>query len=305
MKKIILINSFSILLLGTLLAKGPGSNSFSFLELGAGGRPGGMAGAYVGLANDINAILYNPAGLSFLQRKEATFMYLSSFQDISYSFIGYGQPIKNLGIMGFGITRLDSGKIKKTNEDSQGNYVETTGNFSEQDYSINLGFGKAILNKKLMLGLAIKGINQEIDKFQVFGWAVDFGVLVKIFNEKIQLGTSILNLGTDIKNNPLPSSTKIGISVFPINNFTFSQETKIPIDASEITYSVGIEYVLFDIVGLRAGYQSGQVVGEGITAGIGLKINNMGMDYSYMPYGELGLSHRLSLTFNFGRVENN
>jgi len=46
-----------------------------FVDLGAGARPPGMGHAFTGVANDVNAIYYNPAGLVNITGMEFCFMY--------------------------------------------------------------------------------------------------------------------------------------------------------------------------------------------------------------------------------------
>ena len=44
-----------------------GTTAFAFTKIGVGARPVAMGGAFVGLADDITALYYNPAGLAGLQ----------------------------------------------------------------------------------------------------------------------------------------------------------------------------------------------------------------------------------------------
>lgn len=46
-----------------------------FIDLGVGARPLGMGHAFVGVANDVNALYYNPAGLINVMNMEFCFMY--------------------------------------------------------------------------------------------------------------------------------------------------------------------------------------------------------------------------------------
>jgi len=50
---------------------------------------------------------------------------------------------------------------------------------------------------------------------------------------------------------------------------------------------------------LRVGYKTNQDVGSGITAGIGFKMGKVSIDYGYVPYGDLGNTHRISLGIKF------
>jgi len=71
-----------------------------FDDTGVGARPMGMGGAFVGLADNVYALYYNPAGLGWQKRSELATEYerlywgLSDDSNISGGFIGYVHPLK-------------------------------------------------------------------------------------------------------------------------------------------------------------------------------------------------------------------
>jgi len=65
MKKLVLFLSF--LLITALFAQ-----NVNFNLIGAGARAAGMGGAFIGVADDATAIVWNPAGLTLLERPEAS-----------------------------------------------------------------------------------------------------------------------------------------------------------------------------------------------------------------------------------------
>ncbi|MDI6735688.1 MAG: hypothetical protein QME42_05775, partial [bacterium] len=63
---------------------------------------------------------------------------------------------------------------------------------------------------------------------------------------------------------------------------------------------LGGEYVIKELLALRAGYKSGpQDEGSGLTAGFGITCTPFILDYAYQPYDELGNSHYVSLQTRF------
>jgi len=62
-----------------------GSTSASFLRLGIGGRPVAMS-AYTAISDDVQAVHWNPAGLSQLKENELSIMHNESFQGIKHNF---------------------------------------------------------------------------------------------------------------------------------------------------------------------------------------------------------------------------
>jgi hypothetical protein len=55
------------------------------------------------------------------------------------------------------------------------------------------------------------------------------------------------------------------------------------------------------MVALRTGYQFGRNTGagSGFSVGMGLTFSNLGLDYAFVPYGDLGDTHRISLGYKF------
>ncbi|MDD5354690.1 MAG: UPF0164 family protein, partial [bacterium] len=87
------------------------STGAAFLKIGAGARPAALGGNYVGLANDVNAVNWNPGGLGFLQEKELSAMYASWLADMNYEFAGYAQPLGDTWAVGGSVIMLQSGDM--------------------------------------------------------------------------------------------------------------------------------------------------------------------------------------------------
>src|SRR4051812_36410135 len=74
-----------------------GATSAAFLELDAGARPSAMAGTFTGLANSVDAIAFNPAGLADLPRAEATFMHNQYLPGMRQEWAAFAQPTADFG----------------------------------------------------------------------------------------------------------------------------------------------------------------------------------------------------------------
>ncbi|MBU1680098.1 MAG: hypothetical protein KKD86_14825, partial [Bacteroidetes bacterium] len=60
--KIFLLSLVFILFNGALHAQDLSGIPGAFVDIGFGAKPVAMGGAFVGLANDVNSIIWNPAG---------------------------------------------------------------------------------------------------------------------------------------------------------------------------------------------------------------------------------------------------
>ena len=75
--------------------------------------------------------------------------------------------------------------------------------------------------------------------------------------------------------------------------------------------SGGLEILPVREFAIRVGYKQSQDAGLGLAAGIGFRSLNrgftgqswpqIGVDYAFVDYGELERTHRISLTFRFGK----
>ena len=75
----------------------------AFVDIGYGARPMGMGGAYVALASDAYSVLWNPAGLPYVENWQVTTMYAKQFGVVPYALItGVHKILPNHG-MGVGV----------------------------------------------------------------------------------------------------------------------------------------------------------------------------------------------------------
>src|SRR3990167_1240689 len=75
-------------------SKSAGTSGAAFLKIGAGARPTGMGGAYSAIADDVNAVYWNPGGLSTIKGKnEFVAMRAELFQSIQYNFFAFAHPM--------------------------------------------------------------------------------------------------------------------------------------------------------------------------------------------------------------------
>ena len=74
-----------------------------------GARPDGMGQAFSAVADDINTLSFNPAGLGNIRSSQVGYGYESFAAGIQYDFLGLAVPISDLGVLGFGY--IDMGTV--------------------------------------------------------------------------------------------------------------------------------------------------------------------------------------------------
>ena len=314
MRKIALV---LILLASLAPAARAADTSAAFLKIGVGARPIAMGNAYTGVADDINALAWNPAGLSQLSQKEMGATSALMFGDIQYDFVGYAQPLTgksggNYGTLGLGAQYLSQGTIQGRDANRQ-----VTGNFTGTDMALNLAYSRA-LNSEFRLGANMKYISSSIQTESASSFAVDLGGMYRTPVAGLTLGVAVQNIGPGMKfldqTNPLPLSMAVGAGYHLGSGLMLAMDVKTLPNEKRTTVSLGTEYAAFSTLSLRAGYliaaaagtqagstavteQLGQM--SGIGAGFGLKMGIYRLDYAFTPFGELGNVQRISLGARF------
>jgi len=293
---------------GDFTKKAVGTVGSDFLNLGAGARAMGMGGAYSAIAEDASAIQWNPAGLVQISKLSATFMRAAYVADINYQYAAYAHRLDYATVIAGSVITTDIGGIKHT--DTSGNVL---GTFYPKDQAYTLSYGRAIMelsdkDRDVSMGVSAKYIKSTILNSAV-GMGVDFGIMTYYFtNIPYRLSVVMQNLGQGLKfdsqRESLPLTFRLGGSISPFKNFLLAAETVLP-KGNAMHFVSGAELSTGQTdkarVNLRGGidtqYLRDDVGGFFMGAGIGLHFFTI--DYAFVPMGELGSTHRISLTFDF------
>ena len=289
-------------------AKSAGTASADFLNLPVGARASAMGGAYSAVSDEASAIYWNPAGLVQIPKLSAIFTRSQYVADISYQYVGYAQRLSNSDVVGVSALFTDIGAIDHT--DINGSKL---GTFAPKDQVYTLSYSKAILefsdkDMDVSMGISVKSINSTIlDKAKSF--AGDFGVMTYNFTDiPYRLAVTASNFGKgmryDQESNPLPLTIKLGAAVNPFRNMLFSSDVVFP-KQNRPNFLLGAELVTepneLTRLALRAGLNTQRLKDglSGFTMGIGATMRFFSLDYAFVPMGELGITHKISLTFDF------
>ena len=172
---------------------GSGAEPLTFLNLDANARPVALGGAYTALAADVNALLYNPAGLARVRRHEATFMHNAYFQEIKQEYVAYLHPAG----WSLSLNQLSFGDVQKTTLSDPGG--ASLGQTTLSDLALGAGYGHA-LTESLAVGAGLKYIRETIDSTNGDGIAADLGVLYALpAAPGLNLGLTAQNLGPAVR----------------------------------------------------------------------------------------------------------
>lgn len=286
-----------------------GTSGAVFLKLAAGSRPAAMGEAFAGVADDVNAMFYNPAGSAFLEKPQFTAQYGSWFQGIGYNVLGFVYPVDGAGSFGLGIINLGVNDIEKRTADTEA----PDSKFAANDYAYILHYARK-LGGEFSAGANVKIISQKIDTESATAYAGDLGVFWAGPFERFTCGLAVQNLGTQVKfreeSDPLPMTVKAGagykMPAWGVYALTAGLDVSAPRD-NDIQYSAGGELKRVfskDLsCALRAGYKtvSQEKLGglSGLTAGLGMGWRQFEVDFAWVPYGDLGDTYRYSMVVKF------
>ncbi|HAN03922.1 MAG TPA: hypothetical protein DCW72_04070 [Elusimicrobia bacterium] len=289
-------------------AKSAGTTTADFLNLPIGARAAGMGGAYTAVSEEASAIYWNPAGLVQIPKLSAIFMRAQYLEEISYQYAAYAHRLSYDSVIAGSVMLTDIGSITET--DISGN---TLGSFTPRDQVFTLSYSKAILEFSdkdidVSVGVSAKYIKSQIvDSAKAY--AGDIGVMTYNFSDiPYRLSVVATNMGGgltyDTESNPIPLTFKLGAAVNPFRNLLVATDVVLP-KHNKPSVRLGAELAAtpneLTRLCVRAGLDT-QKMSDGISGfsmGVGATLHFFSLDYAFVPMGELGTTHRISLTFDF------
>src|SRR3989442_4180398 len=275
------------------------------LLIAPGARADGMGRAFVAVANDANAVWWNPGGLAFTTGHDASSMYTKLVPDLAddvfFSYTSYAQHVEGWGGIGFSLGYLSYGKSIATDQD--GNEL---GTFTSYEVAPTLAYGTELM-KDMGFGVALKFVRVDLapadktqDRAQGAGstFAADIGTLYKLPQLKSSVGLVIQNLGPNIsyidadQSDPLGRNVKLGVAVTPFETELYRVLVAADVNKSLLSHGAWIEngggeFALHRLLSLRAGdIYDPRGTAKDFTYGLGLNFHNLRVDYPSVPPSE-------------------
>ncbi|MGQ9701996.1 MAG: PorV/PorQ family protein [bacterium] len=270
---------------------------YPLLKIGVGPRAVAMGETFIGLADDITALHWNPAGLSSIKDLQFFVSHQEWFMEIKDEFFILGMP----GLDGYVALSGVYSSVKDVEIWDNNNNHLGSGNLWSGIFLF--GYAKG-LKEKFSYGVVIKSMIEDLYEQRLYDFAIDLGGKL-ILNKNFQLGGAIKNLSYKTE---IPSEIKIGCVYQKISALNLLLDLTLPID-NIVRANLGVEYDINPFFSIRSGWRSGPYsisnLGwiSGFTAGFGIKYVGLKFDYAFVPYGKLGITHRLSLTGNLGIIK--
>lgn len=288
MKKVIIF----LMITSTVLVYA--SSGAAFLKIPVDAKICGIGEAAAAYVDNASALFYNPAGLANIKSFNLLFMHNEWLLDMNHEYVAAGFGAENIGTFGLSFNYWGSGEMQgiTIRGDTIPGYL-----FSASSWSLNFGYGKAF--GKFAFGLGFKFIGETNESLSTSAYAGDIGGMYDLPISGLMIGGSVSNLGTNLKLDQetysLPILGRLGWRY----DYKFIGITQDFIFSENFGVAIGAEYRIRDIMALRLGYRTGSNT-EGFSnlrAGLGVFLKGFGFDYALAPYGKLGMTHRISISF--------
>lgn len=283
-----------------------------FLKIGVGARAAAMGGAFVGVADDAEALYWNPAGIARIDpdKSELGFHHANWPAQLSFDQVGYVFHIGRVpGAFGLSVRALTMDPMVETTAFQPDPNQGTGETFDAGLLTAGVTYARSFTDK-FSAGVTANLVHEGLAEFSQQTFAFDIGTLYDVGTMGMRIGMAISNMGSEIRfierNARIPAIFRVGTSATVLQSadqlLTGSFEFSHPPDNSE-RLNVGAEYAFRRFVFLRGGYNINYDT-EGLAGGAGFRFpvsiaGQADLDYAYTDMKELGAAHRFSLRFVF------
>lgn len=330
---LIVVIGINIANAGDISRKGTTGGEQLLIPVGA--RSIATGGAFLSNTTGVEAIYYNPAGLSGSDYSEVTFSFMDYIADIKHTYFAASYNAGSIGSFAIALKNLSFGDIPVTTIE---NPDPSFAVYSPRYYTLSLTYSKNITDR-VRAGVNIKYINEEIMSTGAQGLAFDFGVQYK-FKGNLWIGVSLKNIGGNMKYSGTDLQVKTGVpkgtqtsiavgsyepvsepfqlpSMFEVSlayKLDLSEQNSLMLGTSfrnnssrEDLLSLGTELQVFDILFLRLGYENetqsegnsefGMTYGGGIAYSVGGSV--IEIDYAYRTFKSFKGNQVVGIKFRF------
>jgi len=299
-----------------------------FISTGVGARALGMGGAYVAAGGDATQGYWNPAGLSQLNYPEIAAMHSERFAGVvNYDYLAFALPFREqeslaLSVIRLGVDDIPLSAIPRSDLATDATFTDENGNIkvnrpyvdryvSDAEYAFYLSYAK---NKSATFsyGVNAKFLRKGVGDNSAWGVGFDVGVLWNPW-KSLMLGANFQDVTTtllawDTGRKELISPTmKTGLAypfdlpfiksrlllVSDVDTRFEGREESAQFSAGAMSFDVrvGGEIFFHNVIALRVGRDE---IGN-LTAGAGIVLPRLDVDYAFMQHSVLKNTHRISL----------
>ncbi len=262
-----------------------------------GARQMAMGGTFVGVADDMNSVYWNPAGIAMLDHMGFhVTSTLTNRDTYNYDdFLAFVWPKHGDLALGLSFIREHLGEFAGEGRYKAGDWFTcSVATVVAEGFSVGANFRY----ENHWIRLAGE------DKMPGSRWGLDIGLLYHV-NSKLSIGCLLQDAGLSKLYWADGSSDRIGINVRPGIGYRPNPHTLIALDIYAPCLRAGIERWLTPNLAARFGYYGIKTWEGAVTYGIGLRIGKYTVDYAYLDvatvpgHSGLGGTHQIGVTVKF------
>jgi hypothetical protein len=296
-----MVVSLALIMVLSALAVADGIGAFSAFKSGIGARALAMGGAFVAVADDATASLWNPAGLALLNDTRLSGMSTDLFgKGVTHQYVGAVTTFANLGV------GLSWERMSATSNTISGSEGDIGAAFTWVEQAI---IGSLATN---VMDIAMVGANVKYymgdtglgDSASGFGF--DLGLLVSL-GDMFVIGVNAMDLG----GTPIDWSTGAADTVSGLYKAGLAMKladdklvlaADVDFDGLDIGDThVGVEFQLIDELALRGGVVlTNNFQDYYFAVGAGINVAGLYVDAAYMLQEDAGNTLVLSAEFSLG-----
>lgn len=272
-----------------------GSRRGAFLTRGVGGRAAGMGEAYTAVGDEASAVSWNPAGPGRLTGFSAVTMYDVAGQGMGLGYAAAALPV-GPGVAGAAVSYFNFGEYESRDESGS-----ASGNAVAADLAVSSCYAIPLPGWVGVHGWGGAGVELVSESVGGMLMAANLGVVAAL-SSGVTAGVSVLHLGPGKEGFSLPTTFKVGAAYAVPRWGTAAVDVGYEPGVKLNWIALGAELTPMPDLALRVGYKAdaadqGWEGLDGLTIGLGGRLDRFGLDYAYRPFGDLAVSHRVALVY--------
>lgn len=305
MKNLGAVGAFVVALIAPASAWAAASGA-DFLKIPVGAAPAAMGGAYVAVPDELSAAFWNPAELIERRSLGAELGHLSWLGSTGLEEFAVTGSTGATG-MGLGATLFHADRTDATDP---ANPLADRTTAPAGDFSARINFARD-MGGGILAGASLQLLQRSLPGTVTSVLGAGAGFVWRDEERRLRVGAEFGDWGPPIEVDSVvsewPTHLRLGASWIPLGDvwaassrLLLAAEVDKIRDPSPPQWHVGAELTFAGVLALRVGIQHGGAEGP-LTAGLGYRIGPAVLDYAYVPYLELGSTHRFSLRLHFGK----
>lgn len=284
--------------------------SFMLLRNNMSARAAGLSGSFEAMADDPNALFFNPATIATVTKKNFSATFFKHVLDINSGLVTYIRDFEGLGRLAGSVNYTSYGSF-----DAADKFGNITGSFSASDLVFGVTYSNE-LDSNLYWGATAKFVFVTLEKASSASFAIDAGLIYRIPEKRLNIGFSILHTGMQFSkfgdiSESLPLDVRIGLNHslrglplllnVSLHHLADSEDNFFD---RFLNFSIGGEFSFGKNIEVRVGYDNSIRQNSapnfdrklsGFSGGVGLKLADFNFDYGLAQISSYAYFHRFSL----------